>query len=98
MITIGIASRDRPEVLDRTLRKIHGFGLSECPVIIFDDGSRPRLDPAAMGLFKRGRVIRVGEAMGQANGRNRVCEEATTPLSCNWMMIHIRWRGICRRC
>lgn len=80
LVTVGIASKDRPEVLDQTLRKVHTFGLGDCPLILFDDGSSPPLAPPAISLFKSARIIRVAQSAGQASGRNRIGEAVTTPF------------------
>jgi hypothetical protein len=47
-LTISIATKDRPEVVESTLQKIHSFGLGECPLIICDDGSEPALNPPSL--------------------------------------------------
>ena len=79
-LSIGIASKNRPAVLEATLRKIHAFGLGDCPLILFDDGSTPPLNPPAIGLFKNARVLRSEPSVGQALGRNQICEQAATPF------------------
>jgi GT2 family glycosyltransferase len=79
LLTISIASKDRPEVVEATLRKLHEFGLGGCPLILCDDGSTPALDPPALRLFPRGRLLRNEEAEGQASARNRIAFECGTP-------------------
>jgi GT2 family glycosyltransferase len=79
-LTISIASKDRPEVVEATLRKIHAFGLGDCPLILCDDGSSPPLDPLALALFPHGRLIRNEAAQGQALARNRIAQECHTPF------------------
>ncbi len=79
LLTISIASKDRPEVVEATLRKIHEFGLEDCPLILCDDGSSPQLAPPALSLFTRGRVLRNPVAQGQAAARNRIATECSTP-------------------
>lgn len=79
-LTISIASKDRPEVVEATLRKIHDFGLGDCPLILCDDGSSPPLAPAALALFPRGRLLRNEIAQGQALARNRTAQECATPF------------------
>jgi len=79
LVTISIATKDRPQVLEETLRKIHAFGLGECPVILCDDGSEPPLSPAALALFPNGRLLRNEQAQGQALARNRIVRECATP-------------------
>jgi GT2 family glycosyltransferase len=80
ILTISIASKDRPEVVDATLQKIHAFGLGDCPLILCDDGSTPPLNPPALALFPQGRLLRNEMAQGQALARNRIARECTTPL------------------
>ncbi len=80
LLTISIASKDRPEVVDATLHKIHEFGLGECPLIVCDDGSSPALNPPALSLFPQGRLIRNETPLGQALARNRIARECTTPF------------------
>jgi GT2 family glycosyltransferase len=79
LVTISIASKDRPEVLDATLRKIHAFGLGDCPLIVCDDGSEAVLDPPALRLFPNGRLLRNETPLGQALARNRIANECQTP-------------------
>lgn len=79
LVTIGIASKARPQVLDRTLRKLHEYGLGCCQLIVFDDASMPAINPPALTRFKNAVVIRVEESVGQAMGRNRICEMTKTP-------------------
>ena len=78
LLTISIASKDRPEVVEATLRKIHAFGLGDCPLILCDDGSSPLLDPPALALFARARLIRNETAEGQALARNRIAKACST--------------------
>lgn len=61
------------------MRKLHGFGLGGCPLILCDDGSTPALDPAALRLFPMGRLLRNETAQGQASARNRIAFECETP-------------------
>lgn len=78
-LTLSIASKDRPDVLEATLRKLHDFGLSACPLILCDDGSSPPLHPPALTLFPHHRVLRHEVPQGQATARNRIAEHCTTP-------------------
>jgi GT2 family glycosyltransferase len=78
-LTLSIASKDRPEVVEATLRKLHEFGLGGCPLILCDDGSSPALDPPALRLFPLGRLLRNEAAQGQASARNRIAFECGTP-------------------
>jgi GT2 family glycosyltransferase len=79
LLTISIASKDRPEVVEATLRKIHAFGLGDCPLILCDDGSSPPLNPPALALFARGQLLRNEDAEGQAGARNRIAKACNTP-------------------
>jgi glycosyltransferase involved in cell wall biosynthesis len=78
-LTISIATKDRPEVLEATLQRLHSFGLGNCEVLVCDDGSMPPLAPPALGLFPHGRLFRHPVATGQAIARNRIVEAATRP-------------------
>lgn len=78
-LTISIATKDRPVVLDATLRRIHAFGLGHCPLIICDDGSSPALALSSLSLFPENRLIRNEKSQGQAGARNRIAEECRTP-------------------
>lgn len=79
LVTISIATKDRSEVLEVTLRNIHAFGLGDCPLIICDDGSEPPLDSVALNLFPNRRLLRNERAQGQALARNRIAAECSTP-------------------
>jgi len=78
-LTISIATKDRSDVVDSTLRKLHAFGLSECALIICDDGSSPPFESSAMALFPRAKLIRNYSAKGQAIGRNQIAAACETP-------------------
>jgi GT2 family glycosyltransferase len=80
LVTISIATKDRPEVVDSTLRKLHAFGLGQCPLILLDDGSIPRIRPPAINLFPQSRLLRNEIAQGQALGRNLIARECSTPF------------------
>lgn len=80
LVTISIASKDRPEVVETTLRSIHAFGLGNCPLILCDDGSSPPLNPETLSLFTNVRLIRNEIAQGQALARNRIAQECRTPF------------------
>jgi len=78
-LTISIATKDRSDVVDATLRKLHAFGLSECPLIICDDGSSPPFESRAIELFPQAQLIRNDMPQGQAIGRNQIAEACETP-------------------
>ncbi|HAV12923.1 MAG TPA: hypothetical protein DCX06_05445 [Opitutae bacterium] len=78
-LTLSIATKDRSEVVDATLRKIHAFGLSECPLIICDDGSSPSFESSATELFPRAKLIRNESPKGQAIGRTQIAAVCETP-------------------
>jgi GT2 family glycosyltransferase len=78
-LTISIATKDRPGVVENTLRRLHAFGLGECEVLVCDDGSTPPLALPALRLFPRGHLIRHSGASGQAVARNHLVEAATKP-------------------
>lgn len=78
-LTLSIASKDRPAVVEATLRKLHDFGLGGCPLVLCDDGSTPALNPPALALFPNGRLLRNETAQGQASARNRIAFECETP-------------------
>lgn len=79
LITIGIATKERSLVLNKTLEYIHDFGLSHLPVIILDDGAKVPINPPALKLFKSGLLIRNEISEGQAKGRNRITRLCRTP-------------------
>lgn len=76
-LTISIATKDRPEVLEATLRRLHDFGLGNCELLVCDDGSSLPLVPKALQLFPRGRLLRNTKPVGQALARNRIAQECT---------------------
>jgi GT2 family glycosyltransferase len=78
-LTISIATRDRPEVLEATLRRLCDFGLGNCEIVVCDDGSTAPLNPLALGLFPHGRLLRHPIATGQAIARNHIVEDAGRP-------------------
>ena len=80
LLTISVASKDRPEVLEETLRCVIAFGLGECEVIVCDDGSSPALQVPALGRFPRGRLLRNDAPVGQAIARNQIAAAASRPF------------------
>ena len=78
-LTISIASKDRHEVIESTLQRLYDYGLCDCPLIIYDDGSSPALNPKDFWRFNRGRILRNEYAQGQAIVRNKIIHEAQTP-------------------
>ena len=78
-VTVSIASKDRPADVEATQRKLPDFGFGGCPLILCDDGSTPALDPPALRLFPKGRLLRNETAQGQASARNRIVFECATP-------------------
>lgn len=80
-VTVGIASRNRPESLARCLRSLHHVAESVSEVIVVDDASDPPLEApvraALGGDAPRGlRFIRHDTARGPTAGRNRIIREA----------------------
>ena len=84
-ITVGIASRNRPESLARCLRSLQRVADRVSEVVVVDDASDPPLESvlrAALGSeAPRGlRFIRHETPRGPTGGRNRIAGEARTPL------------------
>ena len=79
LITLSIATKDREEVVNETLRKIYDFGLGDYPLILIDDGSTPEIAPRSLDLFPNSILIKNKEAKGQASARNRAIEICKTP-------------------
>jgi GT2 family glycosyltransferase len=80
VLTISIATKDRVNVLEETLRRIEEFGLGECELIVCDDGSTPPLQVSLLGRFPHGRWIRNDTPMGQAIARNQIASAASRPF------------------
>jgi len=79
-LTISIATKDRHDVLDRTLRHLHQFGLENCPLILLDDGSGHPINPPSLSLFPRGELYRNEVSKGQAQSRNIIVKKCKTPF------------------
>jgi GT2 family glycosyltransferase len=77
-LTISISTKDRPDILESTLRNIIAFGLADYPLLICDDGSNPPLQPKALSLFKYHQLIRHEIPMGFVYSRNRLIEMCDT--------------------
>lgn len=80
LVSISIATKDRGEVLDQTLRAIDRHGLANCPLIVCDDGSSPPLAPKALELFSDTTLLRHEISTGQAIARNEIAAVCKTPF------------------
>jgi GT2 family glycosyltransferase len=83
-VTVGIATRDRPEALERCLASLADLAGLVAEVIVVDDGSTP---PArGRERAREGppvRFIRHDPSRGLAACRNRIAAEASTPWVLN---------------
>ncbi len=78
-VTISIASKDRHDEIESTLQHLYDFGLCDYPLIIFDDGSSPKLSPKGLDCFSRAKLLRSEAPLGQAIARNKIVQLAETP-------------------
>ncbi len=76
-LTISIATRNRPETVEATLRQLLEFGLGNAEMIVCDDGSDPPLACPTLARFARGRLLRNVAPIGQALARNRIAQESS---------------------
>lgn len=76
-LTISIATRNRPEVVEATLLHLLRFGLGDAEVLVCDDGSDPPLVCPTLARFSRGRLLRNDTSIGQALTRNRIARESS---------------------
>jgi len=87
-LTVGVATKDRPEALVRCLRSLrllHGL-LAE--TIVVDDASDPPVEGPAISALAADlppevRFIRNERSLSVAAGRNRIAREARTPWVLN---------------
>lgn len=78
-LTIGIATKDRWEDLERTLRKVLEFGLGGLPTMLVDDGSATSC-PFDAGHYVQNLLLRRHEApRGYIVRRNELLRECRTP-------------------
>jgi GT2 family glycosyltransferase len=83
-LTVGISTRNRRDVLLRSLRSLRHVEPLTDRVIVFDDGSDAPVEPGlreALGEDAPPRlsVVRHEAAAGVSAGRNRIAREARTP-------------------
>jgi GT2 family glycosyltransferase len=83
-VTVGIATRDRPEALERCLASLGELAGLAAEVIVVDDGSTPPVrGPARAGEGPPVRFIRHERSLSVAACRNRIAAEASTPWVLN---------------
>lgn len=83
-LTVGIATRDRPEALERCLASLASLAGLAAEVIVVDDGSTPPARHRAhAGEGPPVRFIQHPESRGVAESRNVIAREAATPWVLN---------------
>src|SRR5688572_3531803 len=87
-VTVGIATKDRPEALVRCLRSLRLLEGLLAEAVVVDDGSAvpaegPALASLAADLPPRTRFIRNEHSLNVAAARNRIVREAATPWVLN---------------
>ena len=70
LVTILIATRDRPEDLLRTLRRLRDQTYPELEILIIDDGSLPRLESLVRELTPDAIYIYREQSAGQSKRRS----------------------------
>lgn len=88
LLTVGIATKDRPEALVRCLRSLRRLEGLLAEAVVVDDASDPPAEgPALAGLAAdlppEVRFIRHERSLNVAAGRNRIAREARTPWVLN---------------
>lgn len=80
--SIIIATRNRPQILAETLRRLHEKGLGHFPLWVYDDASD---DPVAIRVvassWPGATVVREEQKRGQAHGRNVLLRACGTPYA-----------------
>ncbi|HSU15221.1 glycosyltransferase [Longimicrobium sp.] len=87
-LTVGVATKDRPEALVRCLRSLRLLDGLLAEAIVVDDASDPPVEGAvtaalAADLPPEVRFIRNERSVNVAAGRNRIAREARTPWVLN---------------
>ncbi len=77
-LTLSIASKDRPKVVEARLRELHDCGVEDCSLAVCDEGLTPALDPEVLRLFPLAQLFEIERGSASPPGRNRVAVE--------WMM------------
>ena len=70
LVTIMIATRNRPAELERTLREIRRQDYASVEMLIVNDGSSPSIAGTARRLWPAARIIRHENSAGQCARRN----------------------------
>ena len=78
-VTLVVATRNRPERLDRCLRELRA-GSPDSPVIVCDDGSQDPAVGVAVARHPGVRLVTLTRCAGAAAARNVGMREARTPL------------------
>lgn len=87
-VTVGVATKNRPEALLRCLRSLRALEGTIAEAIVVDDGSNPPAEGAARAglaadLPPAIRFIRNDTSVNVAAARNRIAREAATPWVLN---------------
>lgn len=87
-LTVGIATRNRPEALVRCLRSLRLLDGILAEAIVVDDGSEPPVEGVATAALAAdlppdARFIRNDASLNLAASRNRIAREAKTPWVLN---------------
>lgn len=85
LVSILIASKDRPEALERCLRSVLFQTYEKKEILILDDGSQCDLASSLRGKFPAQDIfwMRSDQTLGVAAGRNRLIEKANG----DWLIV-----------
>ena len=88
VLTVGVATKNRPEALVRCLRSLRLLGGAMREAIVVDDASDPPAEGVALAALAADlppdvRFIRNARSLNVAAGRNRIAREARTPYVLN---------------
>lgn len=79
-ISVGIATKGRPQELANTLRKLTRWLPEVYQVIVVDDGSQPAISTADLpGLGEKAFIVRNKSSIGYIGSRNKIIALCPTP-------------------
>ena len=81
LVTIVIATRNRPAELRRTLAELARQGLARVPLLVLDDGSDPPLSSSELDGFSSAQLIRRSDRGGYIVRRNELAAMVSTPFA-----------------
>ena len=80
LLEIGISTKDRWDVLRKTLQALNEFGLGDLRLLLVDDGSQEQCPYDPVTICPGSEVLRFNESRGYIVRRNQIMDAARAPF------------------